>query len=239
MTSTPYSVSSPRPSARSAAFTLIELLTVIAIIGILAAILIPVVNNVRKSVKNSQCKSNLRQWSQAVLLYANDHKGAYALRATANDGVTNAYWTEIHNNVSSMLYGPYFDRATNIENSRTCPAYETPAGTNLVRCYSMNRPYTDSKNTPAGTNNISLRAISNPARMLLMVETDPSVDGGTSANPWFIGKSDLVTKVTPLFADPTKQRHGASANASFADGHVTSITLAEVQANGDQWCRLY
>jgi prepilin-type N-terminal cleavage/methylation domain-containing protein/prepilin-type processing-associated H-X9-DG protein len=239
MTSTPYSVSSPRPSARSAAFTLIELLTVIAIIGILAAILIPVVNNVRNSVKNSQCKSNLRQWSQAVLLYANDHKGAYALRATANDGVTNAYWTAISTNVNSMLYGPYFEQASNIANTRTCPLYETPAGTNLIRCYSMNRPYIDSKNTPAPTNAISMRAIANPARMLLFVETDPSVDGGTTANPWFIGKADLLAKVTPLFTDSTKQRHGFSANATFADGHITTITLADTQANGDQWCRLY
>jgi prepilin-type N-terminal cleavage/methylation domain-containing protein/prepilin-type processing-associated H-X9-DG protein len=239
MTSTPYSISSPGRSARSAAFTLIELLTVIAIIGILAAILIPAVNGVRNSVKKSQCTTNVRQWTQAVLLYANEHKGAYALRATANDGATNAYWNEIHNNVNSMLYGPYFERFSNISNARTCPSYETPAGTNPIRCYSMNRPYIDSKNNVAATNAISLRAISNPARMLLMVETEPSVDGGTNANPWFIGKGDLTTKVSPMFTDGTKQRHGNAVTASFADGHVTTITLAEVQQNGDQWCRLY
>lgn len=55
------------------AFTLIELLTVIAIIGILAAILIPVVGKVREQGKRSVCASNLRQIGQGILLFANDN----------------------------------------------------------------------------------------------------------------------------------------------------------------------
>lgn len=55
------------------AFTLIELLTVIAIIGILASILIPVVGSVRDSAKSSVCQSHLRQWHTAMLLHANDN----------------------------------------------------------------------------------------------------------------------------------------------------------------------
>ena len=58
---------------RRNAFTLIELLTVIAIIGILAAILIPVVSSVRESARSSVCQSNLRQWHAAMLLHAADH----------------------------------------------------------------------------------------------------------------------------------------------------------------------
>lgn len=66
----------PRDASRHpAAFTLIELLTVIAIIGILAAILIPVVGAVRESARSAQCKSNLRQWHSAAIMYANDHDG--------------------------------------------------------------------------------------------------------------------------------------------------------------------
>ncbi len=58
-------------------FTLIELLTVIAIIGILAAIIIPTVGQVRKSAYKAKSTSNLRQLSLSAGNYANDHKGSY------------------------------------------------------------------------------------------------------------------------------------------------------------------
>ncbi|RRJ94854.1 DUF1559 domain-containing protein [Opitutaceae bacterium TAV4] len=57
------------------AFTLIELLTVIAIIGILAAIIIPTVGKVRDSARAAQCLSNLRQMGLAARLYAEDTNG--------------------------------------------------------------------------------------------------------------------------------------------------------------------
>lgn len=216
-------------------FTLIELLTVIAIIGILAAIIIPVVGQVRRTAKNSACVSNLRQWSQATLLYANDHKGVYALRADAADGTKNVYWNAMHTKVTQMLYGPYFQSYQDIEKSRTCPAYETPSG-NLVTCYSMNRPYIDSKNTPAAVAGISLRAASNPSNLLLFAEVDPDMQA--NKNPWFIGKAGLNAYVNPMFTDSTKQRHGSSINVVFADGHTSKVTSADVEARGDVWTRL-
>lgn len=64
-----------KQSARKNGFTLVELLTVIAIIGILAAIIIPVTAKVRKSARTAQAASNLRQWGIFMILYANDHRG--------------------------------------------------------------------------------------------------------------------------------------------------------------------
>ncbi|RRJ94777.1 prepilin-type N-terminal cleavage/methylation domain-containing protein [Opitutaceae bacterium TAV4] len=63
-----------RPEHRSA-FTLIELLTVIAIIGILAAILIPTVARVRQSARDTKCAATIRQYAFATQLFAEDHKG--------------------------------------------------------------------------------------------------------------------------------------------------------------------
>ncbi|AHF90701.1 N-terminal cleavage protein [Opitutaceae bacterium TAV5] len=56
------------------AFTLIELLTVIAIIGILAAIIIPVTGKVRSSAANAQCKTALRNYGVAIQMYVNDNR---------------------------------------------------------------------------------------------------------------------------------------------------------------------
>ena len=47
-------------------FTLIELLTVIAIIGILAAVLFPAINSVRKKAKISTGQTTFQQWCAGV-----------------------------------------------------------------------------------------------------------------------------------------------------------------------------
>jgi prepilin-type N-terminal cleavage/methylation domain-containing protein/prepilin-type processing-associated H-X9-DG protein len=60
------------PAMRSirSGFTLIELLVVIGIIGILLAVLLPVIGRVRDSGVDAQCRSNLRQLYQGVVIYA-------------------------------------------------------------------------------------------------------------------------------------------------------------------------
>ncbi|MBW7896365.1 MAG: prepilin-type N-terminal cleavage/methylation domain-containing protein [Opitutaceae bacterium] len=63
----------PRVSRSPAAFTLIELLTVIAIIGILAAIIIPTVGSVREKAQRAVDASNLREIAKAAMLYAGDN----------------------------------------------------------------------------------------------------------------------------------------------------------------------
>jgi prepilin-type N-terminal cleavage/methylation domain-containing protein len=66
----------PRNSmAGIGAFTLIELLTVVAIIGILAAIILASLGYVRKSARAMQDASIVRSLGQSMLQYAADHKG--------------------------------------------------------------------------------------------------------------------------------------------------------------------
>lgn len=83
------------------AFTLIELLTVIAIIGVLAAILIPTIARVRESARNSRCATNLRQVGMAIQGYASDHKGS--LPATGFFGVSSYYNRDARNFQNSLL----------------------------------------------------------------------------------------------------------------------------------------
>lgn len=62
-----------RPSVW-AAFTLIELLIVIAIIGILASLLFPVFSRVRESGRSANCVNNLRQLAMAFMAYEHDYR---------------------------------------------------------------------------------------------------------------------------------------------------------------------
>lgn len=112
------------------AFTLIELLTVIAIIGVLAAILIPTIARVRESAKSSACTNNLRQVGIAIQGYIGDNKGSLPpatpwFRARFNADPRHfqnsllpylsqsktTYWG---NTAEQMSYSPMFD----------CPGYK-------------------------------------------------------------------------------------------------------------------
>jgi len=57
------------------AFTLVELLVVIAVIAILAGLLLPTLSRAKDSAKNINCESNLRQLQLCWHLYVDDYAG--------------------------------------------------------------------------------------------------------------------------------------------------------------------
>ncbi len=74
------------------AFTLTELLVVVAIIGILAALLMPALSSAKSKASSISCLNNLRQVGLALTLYASDHDGFYPPRREP----TNAWPTTLY-----------------------------------------------------------------------------------------------------------------------------------------------
>jgi prepilin-type N-terminal cleavage/methylation domain-containing protein/prepilin-type processing-associated H-X9-DG protein len=67
------SASSVNAAVKRRAFTLIELLIVIAIIAILMALLLPALARAKEKAKRTACLSNLRQWGLAIQMYSLDN----------------------------------------------------------------------------------------------------------------------------------------------------------------------
>lgn len=78
--------------------TLVELLMVIAIIGTLAAILVPVAGIARDRSRSAVCVSNLREMHMGVILHAKDNEDRLPVGGAAPahfvDGTRNAHWQQ-------------------------------------------------------------------------------------------------------------------------------------------------
>ena len=63
------------------AFTLVELLVVLGILALLAALLFPVLAEARENARAKRCLSQVRQLAQSTLMYLSDWSDAYPLAA--------------------------------------------------------------------------------------------------------------------------------------------------------------
>jgi len=84
----------PKPNefGAPAAFTLLELLVVIVILGILAALLLPALSRSKASAQRAECVSNLHQLGVATHLYWDENNGACFLWQIAPTNGGRLYW---------------------------------------------------------------------------------------------------------------------------------------------------
>jgi prepilin-type N-terminal cleavage/methylation domain-containing protein len=113
--------SSPPPVER--AFTLIELLIVIAIIAILAALVIPAFNRVLESGKATKDMSNLRQIGAATQMYMNDNNGVFP-GSTAATWMLQLEQNQKYLSAWRVLESPFDKRSTSeLGNTQTAISY--------------------------------------------------------------------------------------------------------------------
>jgi prepilin-type N-terminal cleavage/methylation domain-containing protein/prepilin-type processing-associated H-X9-DG protein len=192
------------------AFTLVELLVVIAIIGLLAALLLPVLQKGEVRAKRIVCENNLREIGLAHHLFANDHGGKFPAQITTNDGGTLEF-VSAGEAISSRFYFSYklflpLSASLGTPQQLACPSdSERWAATNFNRFNNWNLSYA------------------------LGVEADPLNSGSILA----VDRNFPTVNTIPLTPNPTiglipsptlgrwgSSLHGDQGNMLFADNHV-------------------
>ena len=92
-----------RIRARPPAFTLVELLVVIAVIGILIGVLIPTLGNARRSAQSIASASQLKQLGAGIAMYLPEHDNA--LPQMRVDGAGNPVRGSDGDNIGSLFGG--------------------------------------------------------------------------------------------------------------------------------------
>jgi prepilin-type N-terminal cleavage/methylation domain-containing protein/prepilin-type processing-associated H-X9-DG protein len=217
--------------SRRSAFTLIELLTVIAIIGILAAIIIPMVGRVRDSAKSSRCISNLRQITLASSLYANENRGR----------LPNSY-----DQSKSVLGGQYWPTALSSYVSARpeakkelfyCPSNAievSPAIAHYRSSYAVH-PALMAQNPPIGfsVGPFTLQLVQRPSQVILVADGTQHATQGysdliTTPSVAVYGTTQPLTTAVPVSpawdtdagTNNLRFRHSDKLNAGMVDGSV-------------------
>lgn len=164
-------------------FTIIELLTVVGIIAILMALLVPAMVGARRAAQATQCASNLRQLAAAMTNYSVEFRGFYP----GNVGAWNLYWYN-RDQIGRYIKTPYemSNSEQCIESVMLCPADLEGA----VRCFSMN-VYASSVVSPYVAANLEGEAsmgklwksnVSNASNMILLIESFSYEDWPAATN---------------------------------------------------------
>ncbi len=200
---------SPSPVLRRA-FTLLELLVVMAIVAVLAALLLPALQGGYIKARQTWCSSNLRQVGLVFHSFAHDHGSAFPHQVAVAQGGSRELNARLPVTTSGWLVHPDAFRSLSNElgNPKValCPAVRSTvtrfaqfSATNATYFLSVRSAYDQPGSVLAGDNNLSVH----PAAR--------SVAGAGSP---------------PLELGWTKDRHGGRGNLLFADGHVEGrVTL--------------
>jgi prepilin-type N-terminal cleavage/methylation domain-containing protein/prepilin-type processing-associated H-X9-DG protein len=204
------------------AFTLVELLVVIGIIGLLAGIILPSMSQARESARTISCKSQLRQIGVAIASYAATSQGLtppwsgihnYPVDPDANDPF-GIGWIP-------LLY-PYI--AENPDNRIwTCPDFPN---TNHPVTYFMEGHW-EASQTPV-THSLKLSTVRYPSTCILCGEVTAAMwyspPFGNNADPDDIDKDDATYECLLFASDPGGTNlHKLGNNILFIDGHVEAF----------------
>lgn len=198
-------IRSPKLTCR--AFTLIELMVVIALIGIIAGLLLPVLAKAKGKAQRIKCVSNLRQVGLSFTVFAGEHRSQFPMRVPRRDGGSAEYvrlgqtWRHFQV-MSNQLVVP---------DIIICPSDRLKFSTNWAQLSNSNVSYF-----------VSVDA--RPGQSLHILAGDRNLTNRTVST---YGASVVTTNSEIGW---TPELHVFSGNLLFADGHVDRVDEEKLRA---------
>lgn len=200
------------------AFTLVELLVVVAVLAVLAALLMAGTQSARESADSARCMHNLRQWAVMLGAYAADHDGETPRRGQGVCPLTKIDKPQDWFNALPPYAGlpAYRDLTTRIRPDDAtifaCPrAKDTSARVFLPYGMNMELSPTDRQQPHR------LSEIPQPSVVVFMADAPgPYSSTRPSREPYSV-----------------IARHGGRANVVFLDGHAAAFDAAYIGAGRD------
>jgi prepilin-type N-terminal cleavage/methylation domain-containing protein/prepilin-type processing-associated H-X9-DG protein len=241
-----------------AGFTLVELLVVIAVIAILAAILYPVLAAAREKARQTSCASNLKQIGNAVQMYNQDYDGTYPTNPIPT-GISNPeqigftpYYVKLYpycRNYQLFIcpsrgngrFGSHRLESLNLVEQRATFNHGTYSSNSVGSDKLFDRVSYTYNHYVQGALEVEL---ANASRLPMMwdgnrnwalpTSTSSPVNGWLqSLYPDTIGHTGMC--FTPDVADGTTvMRHNGGVNMLFADSHVKYVAWTDLYQ--DKFC---
>jgi len=222
-----------------AAFTVTELLVVIAVLLVLLALLVPAISRTRDRAHTATCTSNLRQLGALVSLYVSENNGKMPYSILPAEGTGSWVWYSFHHGtygspspVAGENIGGPLPRMAGYHTggSMTRENYEIPGAKHIFNCPSNKRDsnpfgyvgYVPNVHLMPCKNDEPVYAarVGNPSQVILM--TDNNADGPEpDLNLWNFNRWNWESKIG-------FHRHNGKANALFLDGSVSSLTRDDI-----------
>lgn len=195
------------------AFTLVELLMVMAIITLLTSLLLPTIFRARDFARKAVCTNNLKELGAQMFLYAGEHKGVLLMSREKTSGTP---WPHV-----------YEDQYMGVESGSSlifqCPSTETVysgTGSNSYHrssygfAYRSLGDYDRYRDEGRDEAEVSLSQISRPKEQIVYLEA--LADGNEQHRVWYGAGNE---------AEWPQARHFDLVNSVFADGHVALVDL--------------